>query len=210
MKKILHKCFLAILVLSFGCGPKNEEIQEENIEAPSTASIKDSITTVRQDAVETDDYQTPPVVLPLPQPVLAIIQDKYPNWEQPSLTEEAERRAENHEQGPFIVRGDFNGDGLQDCAVQVQAGNDLVILGFIQEEGNWQMHELRRDILFNSRGNLQSLYYLYNVDPGTELSAQNEQQQIETEHDAVAVGITGNTTVYAYENGNFSAYNFAD
>lgn len=207
MKKTLY--LMGLLYIAVACGPKNEEMQDEQVEVAPPAEALDSIADTEKDAVVTDENDINPT-MPMPQPVLQLLTEKYQGWEKPTLTEEALEQAENHPQAPVIVRGDFDGDTRQDLALQLQQGDDLVIVAALQEqEGAYKLHELQRDIMFNERGTLKSLYYLYLVEQGDTLRNGEENDEIAAAHDAVAVGIEGEAVVYLYIGGTFSPYSIS-
>lgn len=207
MKKTLY--LLGLLSLAVACGPKNEEVQDEQVEVAPPREALDSIANPKKDGLITDVNNINPT-MPMPQPVLQLLTEQYQGWEKPTLTEEALEQAENHLQPPTIVRGDFDGDTRQDLALQLQQGDDLVIVAVLQEqEGTYRLYELKRDIMFNERGTLKSLYYLYLVEQGDTLRNEEENDDIEAAHDAVAVGIEGENVVYLYDNGEFSRYSIS-
>jgi hypothetical protein len=128
-------------------------------------------------------------------------------WEQPTLADETSRQAQSFTQDPTLVRGDFNGDTLQDLAMQLQQNDYIVVVAVLQtQEGNYELQELKRDILFNDRGRLRSLYYLYRIDQGTVLHNDTANQDLRAPHDAVALGMADNIVAYLYENGEFTEY----
>jgi hypothetical protein len=45
---------LAILILAVSCGPKNEEVTDEQIEIGSRTEVLDSIANTREDGVDVD------------------------------------------------------------------------------------------------------------------------------------------------------------
>ncbi|MFD3003119.1 hypothetical protein ACFS7Z_22340 [Pontibacter toksunensis] len=204
MKKTLY--LLAISLAAFACTPKNEEVQEEHVEVAPVPEALDSIANTKKDAVKTDENDTNPT-MPMPQPVMQLLSEQYKGWEKPTLAAEAAAQAENRTQGPMIVRGDFNGDTYQDLALQLQQGNDVVIVAALQvNEGDYQLYELQRDILFNERGKLKSLYYMYHIEQGEELHNDVANENVEAPHDAVAVGIEGDDVVYLFQNNGFEKY----
>ncbi|GAB3532732.1 hypothetical protein GCM10027443_16970 [Pontibacter brevis] len=204
MKKTLY--LLALTLTAFACTPENEEVKDEYVEVAPVPEALDSITNTKKDAVKTDENDTSPT-MPMPQPVMQLLSERYEGWEQPTLAEEARARAGDNTQGPMIVRGDFNGDNFQDLALQLKQGSDIVIVAALQvDEENYKLYELKRDILFNERGKLKSLYYLYHIDEGEELHNDVTNEDIEAPHEAVAVGLEGDKIVYLFQNGEFEEY----
>ncbi|MCJ8164657.1 hypothetical protein MKJ04_07350 [Pontibacter sp. E15-1] len=204
MKNKLY--LLALACAAFSCGPKNEEVTEEQVTLSPTDEALDSIVDTRKDALQTDENETNPT-LPLPPEVMGLLTQQYTGWAQPELTSEAKEQAENHEQGPMIVRGDFDGDTRQDVALQLSQNDQLIIVAALQrQEGIYTLQKLKQDILFNDRGKLKSMYYLYAVEEGEKL--RNEQTMTETEapYKAIGIGIEGNDTVYLYDNGTFGTF----
>lgn len=204
MKKTLY--LLALTLAGFACTPKNEEVKEEQVEVAPVRDALDTIASTNKDGVRTDENNITPT-LPMPQPVMQLLTEKYKGWEQPTLAAEATSRADQYSQGPMIVRGDFNGDANQDIALQLRQGNNVVIVAALQiDEENYELHELKRDILFNERGKLKSLYYLYHIEQGEELHNDMTNETMEAPHEAVAVGIEGDNVAYVFQNGEFEEY----
>lgn len=206
MKPIILSA-LVFCLMQFACTPKNEEVTEEQIEVGPAEEVIDTIANTKKDALKTDENNITPI-FPLPQPVLQLLSQQYPGQQELTFTEGVLQRAEDNTQGPGIVRGDFNGDNLQDYAVQLQQNKQLVIVVAMNgANDNWQLYEIKKDILFNDRGTLKSPYLLRLTQAGTELEHQTTQKEITTPYDAVTVSLDGNDTAYLYENGKFEGYN---
>lgn len=204
MKKTLY--LLALTLAPFACSPENEEVQEEHVEVAPIPEALDTVTSTRKDAVQTDENETDPT-LPMPQPVMQLLTEQYEGWERPVLAAEAMVQAEDYTQGPMIVRGDFNGDTFQDLALQLRQGSNIVIVAALQvDEENYELYELKRDILFNERGTFKSLYYLFNIDQGEELHNDVTNEDIQAPYDAIGVGITGDEMAYIFQDGEFKEY----
>ncbi|QCR21187.1 hypothetical protein C1N53_01680 [Pontibacter sp. SGAir0037] len=169
--------------------------------------VADSATNTRRDIVARPGTEEDLDPLPLPQPVLQLLEKHYSGWKQPALAEGVEKNSRSHEQGPYSVSGDFNGDGQQDYAVQIQQDEHVVMLAFLQSADSWQVQELKKDILFNDRGNLKTPYYLYLTEAGQEIRNQQNNQEITTPYDAVTVALNNNAEIYVLENGRFIRYN---
>lgn len=206
----MKNLFFFILLFSVACTPKNEEVTDEQIEIGSATEVLDTIANPRKDAVRTDENEITPT-LPLPQPVMQLLQEKYPGWEEPEYTEHVRQAASEFDQGPSIVRGDFNGDARQDYAIQLQQENKIIIVAVLDgDDENWQLHELKKDIVFNDRGTLKSPYMLYLADKGTELLNPVSNKEIEIPHEAIVISLQENKNVFLFGNGAFEAYNLAE
>ncbi len=193
------------MLLALACSPKNEEVQTSHIETEKADSVADSIaTTVKDGTATARPHETP--ALPLPQPVLQLLASRYPGWKEPVLLDIAKENASGKAQGPLTVQADFNGDTLQDIALQIQHGQDVVIMALLQDSGSWQLHELKKDILFNDRGTYKSPYHLYLTQTGEQLYNYDSNKNFTTEHDAVSVSISNSTITYLYEGNKFKAY----
>lgn len=203
--QLTRYCFLLLLVLLFNCSPKNEEVTEEHIDTDLSGDAVDSAANTRRDIVERPGTEEADPMA-LPQPVLQLLERHYTGWKQPTLLEGVAKNARRQNQGPYHVRGDFNGDNEQDFAVQIQQGDHVVVIAFVHNAGNWEVQELKKDILFNERGRLKSLYYLYLTEAGAKLASDETNQDFETQHDAVTVGINDDATTYVLENGRFRGY----
>jgi hypothetical protein len=204
MKRTVY--ITGLICAALGCTPKNEEVQEQHVEIAPPVEALDSIASTSKDALKTDENDINPT-LPMPQPVMQLLTKQYREWEQPTLAEETSERAQNYTQEPTLVRGDFNGDTLQDLALQLQQNDYIVVVAALQtSEGSYELQELKRDILFNDRGKLRSLYFLYRIEQGESLHNDTTNQVIEAPHDAVALGIADDIVAYLYENGEFRQY----
>jgi hypothetical protein len=204
MKKTLY--VVGLLMAALACTPKNEEVQEEHVDVAPPAEALDTISSTEVDGVSTDENDTS-TSLPMPQPVMQLLTKRYMEWEQPTLADETSERSQNYTQEPTLVRGDFNGDTLQDLAIQLQQNDYIVVVAALQtQEGTYELQELKRDILFNDRGRLRSLYYLYRIEQGELLHNDTTNQDLEAPHDAVALGIADDIVAYLYENGEFRQY----
>ncbi|MFD2515027.1 hypothetical protein ACFSRY_14225 [Pontibacter locisalis] len=206
MKDNLKILCTFLLLLAGSCTPKNEEVKDEQVEIGPPAEALDSIADTKKDAVKTDENEISPT-MPLPPPVLRLLSERYPGFKQPELSEEARELAIQHDQGPFIVRGDLNADNNQDYALQLQQGKSVIIVALTDAgNGNWNVYELQRDILFNDRGKLKSLYYLYLTEAGEEFINSETNEEFEIAQDAVSVGMEGEAVTYVYTNGKFTQY----
>ncbi|MDX5437852.1 MAG: hypothetical protein LPK03_11690 [Pontibacter sp.] len=204
MKNILYLLALPFLLLA--CSPENEEVQDEQVDVAPPANALDSIADTQKDAVRTDENEISPT-LPLPPPVMRLLADKYSNWEKPDIAASAQLHAEELNNSPGVARGDFDGDSRQDVALQLTQGKEVVIVVALQpEDGSYKLVELKRDILFNERGVLRSLYYLYTINQGEDLQSIANGNDVELTHDALAVGIEDDVTAYVYQNGVFQSY----
>ena len=205
MKSLTH--LLALLLLTiYSCGPKNEEVTDEQVETGSRTQVLDSIANTREDAVNIDG-NAPATSLQLPQPVMTFLDANYPGWKQPALAPDAKKNAENYPTGPTIVNGNFNSDTLQDYALQLQKGKEVIMVAILQDTtGAWKTYELQRDILFNEQGKLLSLYNMYLLDKGDEVQDSETMKKLKISNNAVAVSIGNSTRVYVYEDGKFRPY----
>ncbi len=185
----------ALLLLS--CSPKNEDVTMEQAAPAQAEEAVDSAANTTLDGTATaQTYDSP--TTSIPQPAMQLLAQKYKGWEEPTLSKAALDSAAKHEQGPLIVRGDFNGDTLQDYAFQIQHKDNVVALATLQINGNWQMYELTRERLSNENGNLQSIYHLYLLKAGANLTDQSK-----TSNDAVAIGKGTTAVAFMFDNGKF-------
>jgi hypothetical protein len=199
-----------IFLLFAGCGPKNEKLSEVDTDIEPKDEIADTITNTRKDGVQTDDNIVSPT-FPLPPDVLQILNNKYPNSKELTFTNEVLNRAETNIQGPGIIRGDFDGNGRQDYAVQLQDQKQLVVVATLHNtDGSWHVQEIKQDILFNDRGQLKSPYMLRLVKKGEELLNQTTRNQITAPYDAIMLSLNGDGVIYLYEEGKFAPYMPAD
>ncbi|GAB3830684.1 hypothetical protein GCM10028895_47070 [Pontibacter rugosus] len=185
-------------------------MKDEYVETTPPSAALDSIANVPKDNAKTNKTTATPT-LPLPQPVMQKLTEQYPGWEKPAIAAYAEARAEAQNGSAAIARGDFDGDTRQDVALQFQLGDDVVLVAALQkEDGNYVLEELNRDILFNERGKLKSLYYLFTQDGGDNIFNTATSQEIELPHDAVSVGLENSLVTYLYQNGGFEKINVQD
>ncbi|MBC5772541.1 hypothetical protein H8S95_00565 [Pontibacter sp. KCTC 32443] len=203
---------LAIVVVIMGsCGPENKKVTDEQIETGGRTEVLDSIANTREDGVQIDDPTIPPA-LTLPPPATQVLDKRYPGWQQPVLSQSAEKSAEVYEQGPTIITGNFNQDTIPDYALQLQQDKDIVMIALLQDSArNWKTYELKRDVLFNERGKLQSLYILHLLARGAELQDETDtSKKIKAPYDAVAISTESNTTAYVLEDEAFKSYATAE
>ncbi|GAB3204234.1 hypothetical protein ABID22_002997 [Pontibacter aydingkolensis] len=195
-----------LLLIAFSCSPKNEEIKDEQIALGSKEKALDSIANTEQDGVIVDDTGQD-TYLPLPQPVLQLLAQKYPGYKKPMLANAARDRAAGNEQGPFLISGDFTNDTHLDHALQLQQDKNIFIVAATDTgNGSWTLHELKRDVLFNDRGTLKSLYYLQLTEPGQTLLDSESRSGFELKNNAVSVGLENDLTTYVYSDNGFKAY----
>ncbi|RIJ42715.1 hypothetical protein [Pontibacter oryzae] len=207
MKRIHYLLASALFLLA--CSPENEQVQDENIDVGPPSEALDSIADTPKDGVATDNNNINPT-LPLPQPVMQLLAQKYAGWQKPELSEAALQHPEVQTGSAAITRGDFDGDTRQDVALQLQQGKEVVVVAALQyEEMNYKLVELKRDILFNNRGSLTSLYYLYTLGPGQEVTNQETGQPTRLPHDAVVLGIEDAATLYYINGDSIQKFNIA-
>jgi len=201
-----YRLFVLLLAAALACSPKNEEVTDQQVETAPQQEALDSIANTAQDGLKTDQNEVSPN-LPMPQPVMQLLTEHYPGWQQPTLTTGALKQAQQYAQGPTIIRGDFNSDNRQDYALQLQQGKEVIMLAVLDGGAdNWQVHELRRDILFNERGRLKSLYYLFLTESGEDLPSTRAAEEVEAPHDAVSIGIEKKVDTYIFQGDGFEAY----
>ncbi len=192
-----------LILCLLACSPENEEVQDEHVQVAPPQEALDSIANTAKDAVKTDENNISPT-FPLPPALLQQLADKYPQWQYPELMADAVQQAVEHTESPAITRGDFTGDNLQDIALQLQKGDKVMMVAAVQQQdGNYQLYELMQDIMFNERGKLKSLYYLYRIRQGEEVENPNNANKLELPHDAIAVGVGKETTMFMYQDGRF-------
>ncbi|MBF9252657.1 hypothetical protein I2I11_05080 [Pontibacter sp. 172403-2] len=211
MKIILPTGWPLLLLLAMAaCSPKNEEVTDEQIEVGADGQALDTIANTKKDALKTDEKTISPT-LPIAQPVLQLLEQRYPGWKQPELTAMAEQNAATGEQGPTLVHGDFNGDNRQDYALQLQQQRNLVIAAVLDAgDGSWELYELKQDKLLNEQDSLKSSYYLYLIDKGEIIENTSTAGGTAAPNDALGVGNAANHTAYLYQNGKFEPYSPAD
>ncbi len=196
---------LTILFLAFSCGPKNEEVKDTQVEVYTPYEALDSVSNTEKDGVQIDENEI--TSFPLPQPALQLLAQKYPGYKQPILVDDIKTQDSDEEQGPFIVRGDFTNDLEQDYALQIQHNKNVLIVAVINTgTDNWVVHELKKDILFNDRGELKSMYSLSKAEPGTNLISSKNGSKIELKHEAISVSLENDVTTYVYQNNAFKPY----
>lgn len=190
---------LAIPLLMMACSPENEQVQDDNIDVGPPAKALDSIVDTPKDGVATDENNIKPT-LPLPQPVMQLLAQRYPGWQKPAISEAALQHPEVQTGSAAITRGDFDGDKRQDVALQLQQGKEVVVVVALQhQEMKYKIVELKRDILFNDRGSLTSLYYLYTLGPGEEVTNKESGQRTQLPHDAIVLGLEETSTLYFFK-----------
>jgi hypothetical protein len=207
----MRHTFLILFILSaaIACTPKNEEVKDEQVDIDQPQETLDSVSSTEKDGLKIYDNEI--TSFPLPQPVLQLLAQKYPGYTQPALLDGIGNQTPDTEQGPFIVRGDFTNDLEQDYALQLQQDKNIIIVAVINtNQGNWILHELKRDILFNDRGSLKSMYYLSKAEPGKVLIDIETGVKLKLKHEAISVDLEKDITTYVYQNNNFKPYSTPD
>lgn len=205
MKKNVY--LLAAAALLLACSPQNEQVQDADVPVQSEPQqVRDSLADIRKDALQTDELEPDPT-LPLPPPAMRQLSEKYPNWQKPVIAQEAQQKAQGYASTAAIARGDFDGDNNQDVALQLQDQNEVVLVVALQKRDNvYELVELKRDILFNDRGQLKSLYYLFANRRGNEVRNAATAEKITLAQDALSVGLNGTVSTYIYEGGSFRSF----
>ena len=196
-----------LILLAFACNPKNEEVSEEQIDLSPPAAAIDSVVSVEKDGTKIDQVDQA-TDLPLPQPVLQLLAQKYPGYEQPSLAEGILEMYDEDAQGPYMLSGFFSNDTYLDYALQLQKDKDIYVVAVLDTSGTekWVLHELKRDILFNDRGTLRSVYRLMLTESGQSVTDLESGEKLELKRDAISVGFEDNVTTYVYRNNKFKRY----
>ncbi|MFD2247220.1 hypothetical protein [Pontibacter ruber] len=192
------------------CQPKNEEVKREQVNPRELEAATDSVANTNKDGTATTHtFNDPDFVLP--QPVMQYLAAHYAGWEKPMLSAEASRQPEETTQGPFVLNGDFNGDGQQDQVFQLQHKNKVLILAtWQQQNGKIAAQELEQQKLPNQAGEFKSLYTLSLIKAGSKLQHIKTKAVTTAPHDAVAVALPDRETIYAWDGTTFSAYTSAD
>ncbi len=177
----------------------------EQAKPAQAAEALDSLANTTLDGTATQQTFSSPETA-IPQAVMQMLEKEYPSWEEPVLAKNALTSANEHEQGPLIVQGDFNGDTLLDYALQIKYKNSVVALAFLQTPEEWQLYELDKENLIKERGELKSPYNLHLLEAGSSIFNPEKATQTITVHDAPAAGKGNAAKVYVFENGNFKAY----
>ncbi|MFT2007962.1 hypothetical protein ACMA1I_04740 [Pontibacter sp. 13R65] len=188
--KVTLKLLPAVMLLLLACGSSSEEAGTTKGSTASTTSSADD--------------------LELPEEVNSLLARQYPGWRQPVLVAEVQKLVQNKKQGPLLVKGQFDDDNTQDLALQIRHEEQVLMLAFTQQDSAWQLHELKKDILFNERGNLKSLYYLYLAEPGTSIRNTETNKVLKTAKEAIAIGLDNQVNIFLYEGGQFIAYEAED
>ncbi|MBC5992565.1 hypothetical protein [Pontibacter cellulosilyticus] len=197
---------ILLILVAFSCSPKNEEVKDEQIDLGPPAEALDSAASPDKDATKINETSQE-TYLPLPQPVLQLLAQKYPGHKQPILTQGIRAQDDKGEQGPFVISGYFTDDTYLDHALQLQHEKNVIIVAATDIGDNqWRLHELKRDILFNDRGTLRSVYDLNVTEQGQELQNAETGETLKLQKDAIGVKFEDNITTYVYQNNGFTAY----
>ncbi|TXK49645.1 hypothetical protein FVR03_06015 [Pontibacter qinzhouensis] len=205
--RFINRLAPAVMLLFFACGPKADTVTTDNISSPDSTS--EAVINSPKDGTATspEDENWKQV---LPQEVKALLNRRYPGWEQPVLVKEVGRQMPPKAQGPLLVKADFDGNNKEDLALQVRYKEEVLMLAFLQQEASWQLHQLKKDILFNERGKLKSPFYLYLAKAGLRVRNANHPQPTATKVAAIGIGLDDNVTVFVYEAGSFQAFEVVD
>jgi hypothetical protein len=150
----------------------------------------------------------------LPLPIKVLLNRNFPGWSFPEVSEDdcgAVRECGGPEAYAQMIDGDFNGDGLEDCAVLLQQSaeaNDkgvakplmVYIVAFFRKSGGYKMQ------LITSEGG-SALILMHKGEPDYDYGAQRD---FTYPRDAIFSGIGMGGTSYIYENGRFRALTTSD
>jgi hypothetical protein len=204
---ILLSIIFSVIV---GCTPKNEEITEEYLDIESIDEAPDSVLNSRKDGARIEKETLVPA-LPLPQSILVLLTQRYPGWEEAIYTESVIKYAAEHKLEPGIIKGDFNGDMVQDYIFQLFYEEDIIILAALaKNDGNWQLYEIKREIAFNDRGTFKSPFSLHATDKGIKLRDPETGKIIIPTYQAVVTNMLDQQKNYLYQNDTFKAYDKAE
>jgi hypothetical protein len=150
----------------------------------------------------------------LPLPIKILLNRNFPGWEFPEVSEDdchAVRECGGLDAYAQMIKGDFNEDGLQDCAVLIQQSaeaNDkgvakpliVHIVAFFRKSGGYKMHPV------TSEGGSALILM-----PKGESDYDYETQRDFTyPRDSIFSGIGMGGTSYIYEHGTFRALTTSD
>lgn len=202
----MKRYLILLTILAFSCSPKNEEVTDEQVDISPPEAALDSVVSAEKDGTTIDqtDEETD---VPIPQPVLQLLSQQYPGYKKPKLIEEIIKKHDEEEQGPYLVSGYFTNDTYLDHALQLQHNKNVYIVAALDTGGNkWSLHELKRDIMFNDRGTLRSVYRLILTKSGKSITDQESDEKLELKRDAISVGFEDNVTTYVYRDNRFRSY----
>ncbi len=150
----------------------------------------------------------------LPLPIKVLLNGNFPGWSFPEVSEDdcyAVRECGGFEAYAQMIKGDFNGDGLQDYAVLIQQSaeaNDkgvakpliVHIVAFFRKAGGYKMH------LVTSEGG-SDLILMREGEPDYDYEAQRD---FTYPRDSISSGMGMGGTSYIWENGRFRALTTSD
>ena len=150
----------------------------------------------------------------LPLPIKVLLNRNFPGWSFPEISEDDcydVRESGGLDAYAQMIKGDFNGDGLEDYAVLIQQSaeaNDkgiarpliVNIVAFFRKPGGYEMH------LVTSEGG-SALILMHKGESDYDYEAQRDFMY---PRDSIFSGVGMGGTSYIYENGRFRALTTSD
>ena len=199
-----------VLLLALACSPENKEVRTEQVTLKKRSRPQQILPSNRRRMALPLFRPTPPPSYRFRSPPYSFSVKSIRNGMNRYYSKKLYRQPPSEEQGPLLVKGNFDGNELQDIALQVRHQKNIIVVALLQDSSQWQLHELKKDILFNDRGAYKSLYFVYLTVAGSKIYNYRTRQNFTTPFDAVSVGIDNRSTTFVYEKGKFVAYDTGD
>ncbi|WP_276498728.1 hypothetical protein [Pontibacter litorisediminis] len=200
--KPYHAILAALLCLS-SCGSDsadgnyNRAADEDLIAAQVDTSTKATIDSIAQAAEEGT------ILHPLPDTLVRLLQQRQPKAEVATLTDQAMANKKAQVRNPLFLRGNFNGNGTPDYAVQVLQNDSIQILAFLdytQRPREVKVASYPAQLL---NGGRYSTYQLKLASQDSLVRNPRQQQSASLKTDGISVLEDNRTTLYVLQNNRF-------
>jgi hypothetical protein len=201
--KLLWVCWLATELGA--CRPNGKALPAAAVLADTVALAGkvDSSHQVKQDGLDYAPLNTG-TYRQLPPEVTEILNQQYPGWVLPELSEAELKQVTREAQGPYFVQADFDRNGLQDFAVKFQVRDSTLVTAYLRQPRQPPIKfVLLRQPLPRGRGQKQSpVVVSKDSTPGA--GNGTEATRIGYSQEGIAIGMPHNRRVFVFNKGLFS------
>lgn len=200
----IHLLALTALVALASCGSDsadgnyNRAADDDLIESQIDADTKTSIDSVARAADEGT------ILHPLPDTLTDLLQQRRPQAQVATLTDNAMANRTSQVDNPVYLRGNFNGNSSPDYAVQVLQNDSIYILAFLDYN---TPQAIEKKVAVYPSEHLNDIRYsnlqLKLAPQDSLVRNPRQQQRTNLRTDGVSVIQDNRTTLYVLQNGRF-------
>ncbi|WP_266203301.1 hypothetical protein [Pontibacter kalidii] len=193
----------AILILLASCGSDSadgnynraasDELIAEQVDTGTKATI-DSIAQVAEEGT---------ILHPLPDTLTRLLQQKQPQAQVATLTDQAMANKTAQVDNPLYLRGNLNGNSTPDYAVQVLQNDSIHILAFLDYTRKPQEVKVAAYPAQQLNGSRYSTFQLRLAPQDSLVRNPRRQQMTSLKTDGISVIEDNRTTLYMLQNGRF-------